>query len=146
MNTLLSQLTGTLPLELEMSIEMDNAYNNNEYRYGNIENENSEENAQETVQESVEMQQELNLDNTEQQESANVNFVMYNPEPQNTEKTVEMANESTDATKEQKSEQTEANTQNMNGAEFLIFTGLSMCLNMQQVIFQHLQLLKILVM
>ena len=93
---------------------MDNEYNNNEYRYGNIENENSEENAQETVQESVEMQQELNLDNTEQQESANVNFVMYNPEPQNTEKTVEMANESTDATKEQKSEQTEANTQNMN--------------------------------
>ncbi len=93
---------------------MDNEYNNNEYRYGNIENENLEENVQETVQESVEMQQELNADNTEQQESTNVNFVMYNPEPQNSEETVEAANEPTDATKEQKSEQTEANTQNMN--------------------------------
>ena len=86
----------------------------NEYRYGNMENENSEENVQETVQESVEVQQQLDADNTEQFESTNVNFVMYNPEPQKTEESVEMANESKDTTKEQKSEQTAANSQNMN--------------------------------
>ncbi len=109
MNTFLSQLIDKLHSELERRIEMDN-----EYRYGNIENNNAEENVQETVQESVEVQQELATDNTEQSENTSVNFVLYNSETQNTEESVEMTSESENTTKEQKSEQTVANSQNMN--------------------------------
>ncbi len=96
-NTFLSQLDDKLHSERERRFEMDNEFNKDEYQYGNISNKNLEENEQKTMQESTE-----------------VNFVMYNSEPQNAEEPVEMEQDVQESTTEEPKSEPKAENMSEN--------------------------------